>query len=314
MRPLEELGQFVDLMRPLTRPNHSITSLGQLSRFARIQDDKARRVISRMAEACGGDPLVELKGRKYTLTATGRELVSAGERLIAVGRQQDATHLSETLTVEISPEITPQFLTEPLDRFLEEWSGLITVRILPLDHELRTNLCAYTAFGVGIVEADGSSGAALLERPIPWTVLVPGEHPLADQPTPIPAAELTNSGRVFVPAEFAETLAAGLVGGSSVIIVPTGEAVRAAVAGRLGNGLDPDFGCAGEPEPFFRLPTMGFKPLRIGIFLPRKPESMSEAAKCLLSLIRSPRKTTVTAQTTSAAGDEQPVDAEPLTA
>ena len=289
MRPLEELTQYIALVRPLLKPNHAVTSLGQLSRWARIQDDKARRVLARMSEACGGDSLVELKGRKYALTTVGKEVFLAGERLIAVG-QQNPEVLSEVVTVEVATEIDPLFLADPLARFFEEWAGLVAVKLLPLDPDgVRTSVAAgITSFGLGFAEADGSSGCPLLPEPVVWSAVVHTDHPLAELHEVTPDQLATC--RVFVPAEFAEQLAHDLaLAGTSLVIVPTAEAVRTAARRSLGVGLDLDFG-AGTPDSVVRVPVAGLQPLRLGLYLPRKPECLSEAARWLLDLLKSPRR------------------------
>lgn len=290
MRPLDEISQFIELVRPLMKPNHTVTSLGQLSRWARLQDDKARRVLARMSEACGGDSLVELRGRKYALTSVGKELVLAGERLIAVG-QQDSGAFGEVVTVEVAPEIDPLFLADPLGRFLDEWAGLAAVKLLPLDTEgVRTNVASgITSFGLGFAEADGSSGCALLERPVPWVVVVHPEHPLAERQTVSP--DQLASHRVFAPAEFAERVSQSLArtGSASLVVLPTSDAVRVAARRNLGVGLDLDFGVVDDSDPFVRIPLAELPPLRLGLFLPRKAEALSEAAKFLLDLLKAPR-------------------------
>lgn len=315
MRPLDEITQFIALVRPLLKPNHAVTSIGQLSRWARIQDDKSRRLIARMSESCSGDALVELKGRKYALTAVGKELVLAGERLIAVG-QQNPESLSEVVTVEVAPEIDPLYIADALGRFLDEWAGLITVKLLPLDTEgVRTNVASgITSFGLGFADADGSSGCPLLPEPAVWSAVVHPDHPLAE------GHEMTRdqlaTNRVFVPAEFADKLShdLALAGTTNLIIVPTAEAVRTAARCNLGVGLDLDFG-AGNPDSVVRVPVAGLQPLRLGLYLPRKPENLTEAARFLLDLLKSPpRRNTDSRPLAEAIETATEPESEPLSA
>lgn len=287
MRPLEEVSQFVALVRPLLRAGHAVTSVGQLSRWARIDDARARRTITRMSEAFRGDPLVELKGRRLCLTSCGREVVLAGERLLSVGQQPDAEIAGEVVTVEVAAVIDPAALLPALGTFLVEWAGLVTLRLQPLDTEtLRGNLASgVTAFGVGFAEEDGSSGATLLERPLAWTLLVRPDHPRAAIGN-CTVSDIVDCGRLFVPAGGTDSLATVMCdAGSNVVVLPTALAVRTAVSAGLGLGLDLDFG-ADTGESFLRVPLGDLSPLRLGLYLPRRPEQMTEAAKALHDAIR----------------------------
>lgn len=288
MQPLDEITQYLALVPPLLKPNCAVTSLAQLSRRARIQEDKARRVLARLSEAYGGDPLVALRGRQYALTAVGKELFLAGERLIAVGRQ-NAEALREVVTVEVAAELDPLFFARPLAHFFEEWAGLVEVKLLPLDPDgVRTNVSSgITSFGLGFVAADGSSGGPLLPDPAVWGAAVHPDHPLAERHEVTPDQLATS--RVFVPAEFADKLThdLSLAGATRLVVVPTAEAVRTAARCNLGVGLDLDFG-VGRPDSVVRVPVAGMPPVRLGLYLPRKPECLSEAARFLLDLLKSP--------------------------
>jgi hypothetical protein len=180
----------------------------------------------------------------------------------------------------------------PLARFFEEWAGLVAVKLLPLDLDgIRTNVSSgITSFGLGFAEADGSSGCSLLPQPATWNAIVHPEHPLADEQG-VSRDQLATC-RVFVPAEFAEKLSHDLTlaGTTSLVILPTPEAVRAAARCNLGVGLDLDFGARATPDSFVRVPVAGLQPLRLGLYLPRKPECLSEAARYLLDLLKSPRR------------------------
>ena len=292
MRPLKPFEVLVEGVRPLTLPQHTVTSLALLARVTKIQPDLFKRTLTAFSEEFGGDPLVSLRERRYMLTPAGWKLFKLGNELLLLGRGEGGEQPSEVVTVEVAAAIDFRYLSDPIRSYHEEYGGLVTVKFVPYEAEsIRNNLTSgVTCFGLAFVDPEGASGASLLERPVPWSVIVPGEHTLADSPTPIPVEGLASSTRVFVPAEFAETLTALVGRGSNTIILPTPEAVRAAVAAKLGVGLDLDFGCYPDPEPFFRLPAAGVKSLRLGLYLPRKAESLTEAAKCLLDLIRTPRK------------------------
>lgn len=293
MRALEELGMFVELVKPLTKPTHSCTSLNQLARWGRIQEDKARRTISRMAEAVG-DPLLEVRGRRYCLTAVGQELRSCGERLLAVGRAGGEAAVGEALTVEVSPGIDADVLTDPLRNFFREWAGLVAVKLVPLDPEgIKQNLATgVTAFALAFVSEDGDSGTLHLEQPARWSLLVPASHPLADRDGPVTDVHLNPAEQVFVPATLADHADACLrsLRHPNPVVVPSAESVRALVAAGLGVGADLDFGVHNDPEPFVRLSLASVAPVHLGLVLPRKVQALPEVAKALIDLIKESRK------------------------
>jgi DNA-binding transcriptional LysR family regulator len=293
MRALEELALFVALVKPLTKANHSCTSLNQLARWTRIQDDKARRTVTRLAEAVG-DPLLEVRGRRYCLTTAGQELLTCGEKLLAVGRNGGGQVPGESLAVEVAPGIDPGVLAGPLHDFFEEWAGLVTVKIVPLDAEgLKQNLATgVTAFGLDLVAEDGAGGAVLLEQPARWTLLVPAAHSLVRVGEPITDKHLAQGERVFIPAVLADCAEGCLsrLNLASTVVVPSPDAVRAFVGAELGLGLELDFATTDLPDPLVRLRLAGAEPVYLGLVLPKKAEALTEAAKSLADLIRQSRK------------------------
>lgn len=313
MKPLDELIEYLHVVAPLMRPNHKFTSLMQLFRATRAQDDKARRVLGRMSEAYGVDSLLELKGRRFTLTEIGKEVYLAAEHLVAIGMPKPDA-MNEVVTVEVAPEIDPLFLAQPLTRFFEEWAGLVAVKIHPLDAEgVRTNISSgLTSFGVGLAEADGSSGCALLPSPAVWTAVVPHDHPLGAEKS-VTAGQLATY-RVFVPAMFAERLSPHLaaVGTTNQVVVPTAEAVRVSAVCNLGVGLDLDFGATGLSVSPVRVPVLDLPPVPFGLYLPRKPECLSEAALYLLDLLKAQGRRDSAPRPTSASDTATQPESEPL--
>jgi len=309
MGPFEELETFCQLVRPLTRANSAYLSLNQLIRLTRVQDDKARRVLARLADAVGR-PLVELRARRYVLTDAGRSLLERGEALLAVGQANGAEETVETVTVAVAARFDSGILVEPLREFFREWAGLVTVKVVLLDLDnIQHNRPSEFAFGLDWVTESPAAGIEPVDVPLGWSLLVPEAHRLASLAGQASVEDLGPDDRVFLAAGPGEALAATVLQGSlpaNRVIVPFPEAVRRFVAAGLGLGLDIAVGRPVSDEPFLRLPLSGIEPARIGVHLPRKSE-LSEPAQALLALIRAHLQTV-----SKSAEDDSPPPAVPV--
>src|SRR5207253_2714449 len=111
--------------------SHAICSLPQLCRRAGIRgDDKPRRLLVQLGEAMN-DRLIEVKDRhRFALTAVGRELLAAAQRLVNLAKkgtgEDDAVEL---LKVAVASGVESQVLAAAVAAWLAEWDGLLTLQL-----------------------------------------------------------------------------------------------------------------------------------------------------------------------------------------
>ena len=290
-RVFEYLELFVTCGTPLDRPNHSISSFNQLARRARVDDDKLRRTIDRLAQGLS-DPLIRTHGRRLVLTEVGHDLLTHAERLLAVGKGRPEAEPVELLNVAIADGIG-SVLARSTAEFLTEWTGLVGLRFHSLDAgAVREQIAAGTvAFGLGWAADDGAGAGERLEPGFPWRLLVPHSHRLAGTDAPLAGDQLGETERVIVPplgtvsAQVNEFLAP--VPPANRIDADSSETVREFVASGLGIGLDITGATERCTERLCWRPVARLEPEYICLYLPRHhADKLSAPALFLIDAVR----------------------------
>jgi len=287
---LDALTLFAFLGEPLTRANHGYSSMSQLYRRRRIDDDLGRRALAHLEKRFHG-PLIAVENHRVTLTTAGRR---AWELACQVrDLEENAEDAAETLSVEIAPCLGEALLPLVLPGYLAAFGGLLRLRICNLDAaSVKQNIARrQTDFGMGFVEdGEARSGLEVLEARIPWVALIHPGHKLHEGVGPVAGSDLRPGDRVFIPREALALpgLCQWLKGVESAYRVEcdSPNLIRRLAARGFGLGVTLDLGLGDISDGLAVRPIAGVEEQRLCFYLPRRAADLSEAASALLDAIR----------------------------
>jgi DNA-binding transcriptional LysR family regulator len=289
---LDYLEVFHKVAALLLRPN-TLTSLNQLAKRLRLPDDQVTRAMARLTARFQCE-LVVKHNRRLVLTEHGERIARIADQLFTAATTD--CEAPEVLAFDVEPALAETVLPPALTDFLSAWGGLVAVRIGRPDSDpavLRERLANGTvSFGLGFSDGETSASTEILAPSFPWVGLLPSTHPLGGAENGLPPELLAKADRVFVPGDERSlaVLSDVLHAIPSVrrIECESASAVRAMVAAGLGIGLDLDLGqiSAAQPDGLRRVSLQGVRPEQIALFLPRKADTLSEAALSLVSAIK----------------------------
>jgi DNA-binding transcriptional LysR family regulator len=198
--------------------------------------------------------LFDRRRHRARLTPAGEELLREGRHLLMAAEdlvrrvQRVATGWEQELRIALDGVIGFSHLLPMLLRFCE--AAPTQVR---LTHEILGGTWDALAAGRADIAIGASQGGPEAARlgvayrtleigRMPFVFAVAPHHPLAQQPAPLPLAELRRYRQVVV-ADTSQRLAprtAGLIGAPEVLVLPTMEAKLAAQVAGLGVGFLPE--------------------------------------------------------------------------
>ena len=305
---LDDLTLFHLLAERLVRSPAAYTSLCQLSKRLRLSDDKVRRTLGRLEEHCNAK-LIGMQNRCLALTVCGQRLHTLVKSLDALADPERANGPLEIVTLAVDNFLAESLVPRALTAFLSAWGGLASVRLCPLCPASLNEQFANRDldFALGWREAEPRSAQLPLDARFPWVVLTPLTHPLTEGTDTLEPSALARVERLFVPAE--ERCMAALADvframpPARRIECDSFHTVRAMVAAGhgLGIGLEMIHQVKNDTQQVQHFPLRGIAAEQAAIFLPRKTEKLSEAARTLITALQQ----AVTAPALSAKPDQE---------
>jgi DNA-binding transcriptional LysR family regulator len=287
---LHAIVLFAFLGEPLTRANHGYSSMSQLCRRLRVDEDLCRRAVAHLEERFHG-PQIAVENHRLTLTTLGRRVWMLACQVRDL--EENSEDAAETLSVEIAPCLGEALLPLVLPGFLAAFGGLLRLRICNLDAaSVKQNIARrQTDFGMGFVEdGEARSGVEVLGARIPWVVLIPPGHKLQNGVGPVAGTDLRPDDRVYIPCEALTLpgLCQWLKGVESAYRVEcdSPNLIRRLAARGLGLGVTLDLGLGDISDGLAGRPIAGVEEQRLCFYLPRRADDLSEAASALLEAIR----------------------------
>jgi DNA-binding transcriptional LysR family regulator len=285
----DSLTIFVEAATPLVRPNHGFSSITQLSRRARANDDKLRRTLTRLSDELN-DPLIGLNGRRLALTEIGRQLLDRATQLLALAKRRAEENPVEVLKVATGDGIDSALLADVVSAWMNEWQGLGTIqfRSLPPDLLLEQIAAGLIDLGIGWAHAFPTEPDERIEPAFPLMLLVPRGHALSESLGAVDGSELAETERVFLSpaADAASVDFLGNLPPVSRVAVDTSETLKSLVE-RGGLGLDFTTPTASEEEAFVRRPVVGVEPATLGVFFaPGRVDARPEPVKFFVDAVR----------------------------
>lgn len=281
---------FAIVFEPLTRPNHGITSVSQLCRKKRIDEDLVRRYAAKLEKKYSA-PLFEVRNHRLELTALGQRVLLevALKDLALVESGEEAI---ETLTVECAPYLAEALFPKILPAFMQDFGGPIALRIFNLEAAaVQQNIATHkTDFGIAILEDGAGSGVEALDANIAALLAIPSGHRLQDHVGPVAASDLQLDDRVFIPGEALTLPDLGewlkSVKSANRVECDSLNLFRRCVGAGLGLGVILGFGGECQSDGVTIRPISGVKEQRLCFHVPRRSADLSEPARALMDEIR----------------------------
>jgi DNA-binding transcriptional LysR family regulator len=277
-----DLQIFGEIGSLLSRPRHAFVSWHGLGKRLRVGDDKPRRAVCRLEAAFGG-PLVDGQTGRLALTPAGRRVYDQVRRLLTLSASLVDADSTEPLTVEMDPGVAGWIVPAILPAFLAAFAEKVQLRISPLDMRVGANVTTgITSFGLGIECADAFPSESL-NTGAAWHLLVPPSHRFLElDPGEMP--QLGTVDRMIliegVPVNESDEI---IQHAPERIWCPDFITVQKLVASGLGIGIVPEF-LLDRNVHSIRLAAMPL--VRLGLYLPRDVEALSDPARILLQAIR----------------------------
>ena len=191
----DDLDITVRILNRVSSPSHTFRSWSLLARRERLTDDKVIRALARSADLAGGD-LTQLRENRIMPTPLGIQFRELAERLIDLGRSQPEP--VEVIRLGVAPGIDGTLLARVAERFIAEWGGVVSLRLLTVADEIRDALrTGAIHIGLAWTDAEPSEPDQRFEPGIPLVCLVPPGHRLADADGPVTAEHLMPADRLL---------------------------------------------------------------------------------------------------------------------
>jgi DNA-binding transcriptional LysR family regulator len=268
-----------------------IMSRLQLSRAVRIDEDKTKRVVDRLANELGVPLIAVGEDRSWKLTPAGRDF---SELLMRMNSLADQEAPAERVTVLATPLVAQMLLPGPLAVFFGLWGSAASVTLPAVDgvESLRKEIReARGDFAVGFAETDEAVSADESLGFVPWVLIAPKkDHRLSGHGGTVSGEQFQSTDRVFLPglAERNEDLEAFLAPIPRSGRVECSESVLLAMVNAgLGLAIIPDLNGNLDSNGTCKLAIEGMAPMQLRLVLPRKGMAgLSEPAEALVGNIR----------------------------
>jgi hypothetical protein len=266
---------------------HTIRSIQQAALIERLDPDAVARAMKSFSLYLGGGKLVELsRENRIVLTKLSTEALRLLDGFSDLAENQ--AQLVDKVRFVISPGIPGDMISLALSRFLFNNGNQVSPEILVAADGIRDLVRSRDFdFAVDLCVADSAEPDEKLVPSIPASLGVFHNHRLAGAGT-IDRDHFSESDRVFLSpyiAPFSAELLSRVPAANRIEIADSDFRHRL-VSINAGLALEYAQPSLQTGDAFVRLPVIGIEPANLGLWLPRRQDQLSEAAKLLISEIR----------------------------